>query len=1053
MSTFLKIILLLALTALSAQPSIRAQAQPRFVYEHLTERDGLLHAEVVAIRQDRAGLMWFGTLAGLWCYDGSRFRYFTHDFADTASLHGSAVRNFWEDAEGDIWAMFPDGLSRLHRRTDHFAFVPTEPGKNFSSASPPDAQGRMWITWRDQQGKTTLTLTELRTGRPIFQPDCFPDEQPFPPNPHIVGLLPDGQIWLSDGPHLYGVQTSTSGWSGPVERHSFPPLDQKVRCDFFRDADGSDWVWTPDGRIFFRKKGAARFQHFAAADALLALLGGGMTGHRHIFQDAEGYVWFCAHVGILLVSARTGACHILRHLPGEPQSLPNNRMLSFFQDKTGVVWVGHDFGISKVRRQPAVFEVMRPHPLAEAAPQQGNKVYGVCEGRDGTLWVGAPDVGLVARQPLTGQQRAYPIRPALAGAGTVLGVLETRDGSVWAGTRRQGLWRLHPQQERWAQVCGPDPAHCWRMHVIRSLLETPDGRIWIARLHGVSVLDPRSGQLAHYDMPDPPPNCMGGQHVFGLCQDAGGTVWAGAADCNLYEFPADGSPMRAHRFPSAASLLSIHFNPDSNVLWLGTQGDGLARFDLKTRTFDQFYSYPQGLTGNMVYGILPDGEGNFWLSTNNGVFRFSPVSRVFVRYGQEDGLPDNDLYTIAYHRGASGKLYFGCLSGLIAFDPAELRRLGKTARQQQRPALVFTAVEVAGQPQREFLHTPGPTGTLVLPPGQQGLRLRFALLDYVFPDKKLYRWRLRGLNADWNLPQPVGEAFYPHLPRGAYFFQVETLDASGQPLGDALEIRVEVRAFFWHREEFWACVVGLLLAAGGWFFVQYRAALTRAAHEARSEALRAQMNPHFLYNTLNTAAAFVATRERREGVEFLAQASGLFRAALEASSQACVSLRDEVFFLKNYVALQQQRHPGKFDFEVEIAPELDLDAVQLPALLLQPLLENAIEHGLVPSGKTHVISSLGHSALGRLSLRFWQSGDQLLAEVSDNGIGREASATLRARFHALGHRSRGLALLRERLRLLGALHRKPHNLDIQDLRDPDGRAAGTQATLRLPLGA
>jgi len=918
--------------------------EKRFVYEHLGERDGLLHAEVTAIRQDRQGLMWFGTLAGLWCYDGSQFRYFTHNFHDSTTLHGSAVRHFWEDANSDIWVQFPDGLSRFHRKTETFSFIPIKNGRLSAFGALPDAWGHIWTTWRGLHGKNSVVALEPTTGQAVFQSGQLPDGRYLTEKVKVLSLASDGRLWLLDGAQVFALWATETGWRGPVECYTLPETSIEWGNDgFFQDSEGTAWAWLSDLSIFFKKKGASRFEQLTAAKAPMAILGAGAGGHHAIFKDFEGNIWFCSRAGILIVSPTTGASQVLKYLPNESQSLPNERMLSFCLDKTGVVWVGHDFGISKLRQQPAAFELFRPHPLAAAAPAQSNKVYGICEGRDGILWIGAPDIGLIARNLQTGQQRIHRFPLHQVEHKSAMGVLETQDGALWVGSWEQGLWRFDRARGQLVQVASPDPLHPWRMHVIRSLLETRDGRLWIGRLHGVSVLDPRTGLFTHYDMPNPPSDGMGGQHVFGLCQDAKGSVWAGTANCNLYEFPSDGSPIKVFPFPSAASVLSLHFDPDSNVLWVGTQGDGLARFSLTTRSFDQFYGYPQGLSGNMVYGILPDGRGNLWLSTNNGVFRFRPSSRIFVRYGREDGLPDDDLYTIAYQRGRADRLYFGCLSGLIAFVPAEVQRLEKALGQ--RTALVFTSAEIAGQAQQSVLYTPQPANELVVSPGQQGVLLRFALLDYSFPDKKLYRWQLEGLDTGWSLPQSKGEVRYLHLPRGVYVFQVETLDETGAPVSNPLKVKIVVQAFFWHQEEFWAVVAGLLVLAGLWTFMEYRAALTRAARQAQSAALRSQMNPHFLHNTLNTAAAFVATRARREGVEFLAQASSLFRTMLEESAQEYVALRDEVLFLKNYVDLQQHRHPEKFEFEIQIAPDLDTAAVQVPALLLQPLLETPLNTG------------------------------------------------------------------------------------------------------------
>lgn len=208
----------------------------------------------------------------------------------------------------------------------------------------------------------------------------------------------------------------------------------------------------------------------------------------------------------------------------------------------------------------------------------------------------------------------------------------------------------------------------------------------------------------------------------------------------------------------------------------------------------------------------------------------------------------------------------------------------------------------------------------------------------------------------------------------------------------------------------------------------------------RLQALKAQMDPHFIFNALNSIQHFVVQREPKEALEYLSKFSKLIRQVLENSVNETVTVADELKALTHYLDLERLRFNGAFRYEIDVDEGLDPYATDIPPMLLQPYVENAILHGLRP--KT--------DGPGRLSIHLMNQVTHLLCVVADNGIGRAAAAELKAR-SPRSHVSRGTAMTDARLHLLNAGQAEPVSVVTIDLRDEAGKPAGTRVEIMIPL--
>jgi sensor histidine kinase YesM len=216
----------------------------------------------------------------------------------------------------------------------------------------------------------------------------------------------------------------------------------------------------------------------------------------------------------------------------------------------------------------------------------------------------------------------------------------------------------------------------------------------------------------------------------------------------------------------------------------------------------------------------------------------------------------------------------------------------------------------------------------------------------------------------------------------------------------------------------------------------------KAAHEKElleleAKALRAQMNPHFIFNCLNSIKSLIQQHEEEKSVRYLTTFSKLIRTLFNNADKKEISLYDEIETCKLYLQLEAMRFDAKFSYSVKTDENIDLKSIRVPALIVQPFIENAIWHGIVP-----------RNTGGNVSLEVSKINGTVAIVIEDDGIGRETSR-LNKSASGLAHQSKGVNLTHSRLELDNLLQQRKAELEIIDKKDENGRAAGTKVVIKL----
>ena len=236
-------------------------------------------------------------------------------------------------------------------------------------------------------------------------------------------------------------------------------------------------------------------------------------------------------------------------------------------------------------------------------------------------------------------------------------------------------------------------------------------------------------------------------------------------------------------------------------------------------------------------------------------------------------------------------------------------------------------------------------------------------------------------------------------------------------------------------------VLALLWAGYRWRIGQVRekARIKQQLAEMELKALRSQMNPHFLFNSLNSIKNYIVRNEPRTAARYLTKFSQLMRLILSNSKDPTVTLADELKALRLYVELENLRFRKQFKYNFEVAENLPLESIEIPPLVLQPYVENAIWHGLM-----HKKSG------GQLWMRAYRQNGSLHIEIEDNGIGRARAKKLRSK-SVIKKKSLGMKITSDRLSLAMSVNGQKASVQINDLMDAKNHAAGTLVHIKIPL--
>ena len=789
-----------------AAPEPRHGRLADIAFQHIGQDQGLPNAIATALAEDGQGFLWIGSPGGLSRWDGYRFRVYQAEPQRDGALPDNYVQALHGDARGRLWVGTTSaGLLRHDPATDDFVryAVGGEQGLSHVSVRQmlDDGEGGLWVVT-----DAGLDRLDPASGRIEHASRSWASAA----GPQVRVLLRDrrGTLWLGSTAGLFRREPGAGRLEAVPLRGGTTVQPEVLK----QDSAGRIWVGSLQHGVFVLpdegRAPASPVRERSMHDGMDLLADSQIAG---IAEVQPGEVWVATlSQGLVAVDLAQGDTRRIRHVPAWPMSLADNALRGLYRDRSGLVWVATNRGLSRHDpRQSGVlsrFGVTPDGGDALDARFVSTEISWIQPMPDGGLWLGTHKSGidiLDARGARVGALRPDASRPEAAlPADIVLAMAPAPDGGLFVGTKR-GLFRADAAGRRVSRVtlAGRDPAaSVWAL--------LADGEnLWVGgQTDGLWRLDLRSGRSEAFA---PAASGLSDQRITVLARDARepGVLWVGTRHgLNRVEL---GSRTVAQWLPGpvqagslSAGFVTALLADDHGRLWVGSYGGGIDVLPAQSGDAQQRVGPAQGLPDSTVNALLQDLQGRIWASTDNGLARVDAQTLAVLALRRAEGVVFPTYWTGSAARTARGELLFGGAGGMTVVQPEKLQTW------TYRPGVLVTDVKLGGQP----LHLDPAAPALTVAPEANSLAVEFSSTDFSAPERNRYAFKLEGYDADW-VPTDASRrlAAYANLPPGDYRLRLRASNRDGQ-WGErdlALPIRVLPA---WHQTWWFRAGVALSLA-------------------------------------------------------------------------------------------------------------------------------------------------------------------------------------------------------------------------------------------------
>jgi ligand-binding sensor domain-containing protein len=854
-----------------------------------------------------------------------------------------------------------------------------------------------------------------------------------------------GYFWIGTRYGLFRYDDSTKLYTPyfhDPEDHT--TISSNSINDIYEDSKGRIWAGTQNGLNCYlgEGEGFVRYIHDPVDPHSLS-----SNNVKAVFEDSRGIFWIGTKNMLNILDRETGKFVHFSHT-GKSNSLSNDDVNCIFEDDMGSVWIGTFKGVNKVQQGTGKFNYYFRDP-DDPYSLSSNVIHTILRDDDGKVWLGTgKGVNILDRESGRYSRLYYRIDKYNDLADErIRCIRKDRRGNFWIATDSKGLFRYDPVRrsfKRYTESRGK--AAGLNSNNLLWVTEDHMGYIWVGSGSGVNAFHPDSSRMRSWVHDPRDTNSISSNRIWIIYEDSRHNLWFGTNNgLNLYKRKEDHfiSYVSDAEDPNSISANTVFgiYEDSRQHLWIGTMGGGLNHFDPESGVFTHL-DENNGLPNNVVYITLEDRMGNLWLTTNWGLSKFNPASGEFVNYDVNDGLQGNEFNGGAWFHAPDGEMFFGGMDGFNSFYPETI------LRNENPPRVVITAFKKLNEAiKREF--TDG--DTISLNHDDNFFSIEFSALDYSNPAKNNYAFMLENYDEDWifrDADRRIAE--YTRVTPGSYVFRVIGSNNDGVWNEEGISLSIVILPPWWDTTLF-RVIFGALVFAVLWSFIYWRIRVIKRKHEVekrvlaiekelfdvQQKALQLQMNPHFIFNSLNAIQSFVIANDTDKAIHYLSKFSQLMRLILTNSRETSIPVRDEIKALAHYMDIERLRFDNKFDYSIEVDKNIDQEFMEIPPMVIQPFIENAILHGLVHKpGKGHI------------SLEMRLSDSFIFCTIEDDGIGREKAQEIKDN-SGIRRESRGMLITRERLEILNKQNKEKFAVNIVDLYDEGGDPAGTRVELNI----
>ncbi|WP_430811030.1 MULTISPECIES: two-component regulator propeller domain-containing protein [unclassified Carboxylicivirga] len=824
--------LLLILTVLRCVPLTAQHSPMRF--QSLTIDDGLSLSSVYCIARDSKGFMWLGTEDGLNRFDGYHFTIYRTEVKNPNSICYKWIEHIAEDQQGNLWFGSRSGLSCFDPASEVFMNFRTGQEHSLCNDTVTCLQGFDDVLYVGTKGG--LNRIELADWHTHHYPEMGVVHRLCKANEVLYvaassGLFEFGtagnplrlsEISLVDVCVRSDTLYCASAQSVFLyDRHN-GSKQQLILPDNLRNIEGVEldnrghlWINTQAG-LWLYKISTGQAQKIVSTNNVSNSLA--VNTRKALWIAEDNSVWYATHGdGLFVINEQLRVSKSI-HNPTDKESVNQNAFNCIFADPhSGNIWLG-TFGAGINVYQPSAnkFDMIKHNPLDDNS-LPSNFIWSVWEATDSCLWIGTNDGGLCCYCPHEDRFVTY-IHDGSAQSishNSVREVYQDKEGTIWVGTDGGGLNRFNAANHSFSIYRNrPGDDSSLSDNSVRVVFEDSKRRLWVGTRKGLNLFNRDTGTFRRYMHQEGNVQSLSNDFIYAsIIEDDNGHLWIGTYGGGLNRFDPDKGIFQHYtsNMPDGKRLSNdIVFSLYKDALgliWIGTN-EGLNVLNPKNGQI-RMYGMADGLPNEVIYSILPDEQGRLWLSTNYGISCVQPDRMAFRNYDVSDGLQSNEFNGGAFHKGTSGRLYFGGVYGLNILYP------GTVQPNTQASAPVFTRLEVLGQAvQTRPTGLPGNAVMMVdsqyimpqyiayarhivLDYSQRFFAIEYSGLNHLFAGKTEYAFQLLPQDKEWHKAGARNYVSFADVKPGSYTFRVISTNSDGYWCKTPTELGITIQPPFW----------------------------------------------------------------------------------------------------------------------------------------------------------------------------------------------------------------------------------------------------------------
>lgn len=955
-------------------------------------KEGLAQTQVTAIGQDHYGNIWIGTVGGVSKFNGTFFE----NFGRTDGLIGNQINDLLIDEENRVWLGENGGVSLI--QAEQIKAFPLK-----------EEQSHYRITHLLKKG-TTLYCGTRSNGLLIMEFNA--DFSQLLTIDHFLVdkkirkiIVHKGHILIGARDGLYELNAANPEKSEQYNEYNITGLVSKGDTLLLGTINRGVIIQTPTDTLSLRKDNSD--------------LNGDAS--RSVFMDFKNRIWVCSKKGLASIDKTNIQLYDRRN------GLEHDNVKVIFEDREKNLWIGTDGGgMYKFSGEQFVGYTTK-EGLAS------NIVMSITENSDG-IWFSTYGGG-VTQLTREGTSRHFNR------------VQHFRNNTIWCSETTTND-RVYFGTSEGISVKDENGLHPLSLDSLLdetriTALYEYQNRLFIGHRQGLSVLENETLRALPIDV----------SRVRSIIEEPSGSLLIA---CSEGVFRLDQETWEASEIGQHEELRDVYsLAVNKGQIWAGNQ-NGLFVIH---RDATQSYTLSSTSGSNLLNFLELENDSILWAGTNHGIYqinlsRFESDGEITSRhFTPSDGIRSFETNLNACFTDNSGYIWFGTVQGAVRYDKANA-----TSYVSNLPLLNFEEIQLSLNKTDWRPYAKGFEGfsnipkELRLPYNRNHLTFKYRGVSQSFPAQVRYQTKLDGFDEDWNPLSDIPFITYSNLPPGEYNFNVRA-SINENDWTSIKTFGFVIRTPFWQTWWFYTlCSLAVLSILYAIYLSRLRSLRQKQRTEKliyksrlvnlEQQSLNASMNRHFIFNALNSIQYYINREDKLSANRYLSSFAKLIRKNLDSSSSHdnLVSLAEELERLELYLSLEYMRFQDKFKYQITVNPGIDLETVRVPAMFLQPYVENSIWHGVLPMKKP-----------GKIDVIVELIDNSIIFEINDNGIGIDASMERKKELSS-SHDSKGMKITESRINVLRKITNRKISLQGPFQRhDAKGNPAGTSVKITYPL--